>query len=63
MKPWIQQTTPKNQMRLNLKDFPQTGSKAVLTVEVTGTFPGSPAVMQHHFELTHALIRSLRITE
>lgn len=59
---WIRQATQKYQTQLEPIDFNQTGSTAELTVEVSGTFPGSPAVMQYHLELDGSLIRSLRIT-
>lgn len=62
IKQWIQQATEKYQMQLTPLDFQQTGSKAELTVEVSGTFPGSPAVMYYHLELDGPFIRSLRIS-
>lgn len=62
IKQWIQQASEKYQMQLKALDFNQTGSTAQLTVEVSGTFPGSPIVMQYHLELNGAFIRSLRIS-
>lgn len=62
IKQWIQQATQKYQMQLKPVDFNQTGSTAELTVEVSGTFPGSPIVMHYHLELDGPLIRSLRIS-
>ena len=62
IKQWMQQATEKYNMQLKPLDFSQTGSKAVLTVAVTGTFPASPARMQYHLELDGSLISSLRIT-
>ena len=62
IKAWNQQTTEKYQMQLKPIDFNQTGSKGELFVEVTGTFPGSPAVMQYRMELDGTLISSLKIT-
>ncbi|MBE9463872.1 nuclear transport factor 2 family protein [Dyadobacter subterraneus] len=59
---WIQQATEKYKMQLKAVDFLQTGSKGKLTVEVAGTFPGSPALMQYHLELNDQLISSLKIT-
>ncbi|MEZ0484616.1 nuclear transport factor 2 family protein [Fibrella aquatica] len=59
---WIQHASEKYQMQLKPVDFNQTGSTAELTVAVSGTFPGSPAVMQYHLELDGAFIRSLRIS-
>jgi hypothetical protein len=50
-------------MQLTPIDFTQTGSKGTLTVEVSGTFPGSPAVMNYHLELDGYSIGSLKITD
>ncbi|GAB3491459.1 nuclear transport factor 2 family protein [Spirosoma knui] len=62
IKQWIQQATETYQMQTKPIDYQQTGSSAILTVDVTGTFPGSPAVMHYHLELDDSLIRSLRFT-
>ncbi|GAB4027448.1 nuclear transport factor 2 family protein [Spirosoma koreense] len=62
IKQWIHQATEKYHMQLKPIDFNQTGSMAELTVEVSGTFDGSPALMHYHLELDDTLIRSLRIT-
>ncbi|MGM9509024.1 nuclear transport factor 2 family protein [Larkinella sp. GY13] len=61
IKQWIQQATQKYQMQLQPLDYNQTGTVADLTVEVTGTFDGSPAVMHYHLDLAGSFIRSLRI--
>lgn len=59
---WIQQAMEKYTMQLTPVDFDQAGTSIILTVEVTGTFPGSPAIMQYHLELDDTLIGSLKIT-
>ncbi|OUJ68390.1 hypothetical protein BXP70_28040 [Hymenobacter crusticola] len=59
---WIQQATEKYQMQTRPINYQQSGASAILTVEVAGTFPGSPAVMQYHLELDNSLISSLRFT-
>lgn len=59
---WIQQATKKYHMQAKPIDYQQSGASAILSVEVTGTFPGSPAVMQYHLELEDSLISSLRFT-
>jgi ketosteroid isomerase-like protein len=63
IKHWIQASTEKYNMQLTPIDFTQTGSKGTLTVEVSGTFPGSPAVMNYHLELDGYSIGSLKITD
>jgi len=62
IKLWIQAATEKYNMQLIPLDFTQTGSKGKLTVEVSGTFPGSPAIMNYHLELDGSSISSLKIT-
>lgn len=59
---WIQRAFKKYSMLLKPIDFDQTDTSAVLTVEVTGSFPGSPAVMRYHLELDDTGIGGLRIT-
>ncbi|WP_040006001.1 nuclear transport factor 2 family protein [Fibrisoma limi] len=59
---WIQQATEKYQMQTKPIDYQQSDTSAVLTVEVTGTFPGSPIVLHYHLGLEDTLIRSLKIT-
>jgi hypothetical protein len=63
IKQWIQKATEKYNMQLKPIDFDQTGSKGKLTVEVSGTFPGSLAVMNYHLELDGSSISSLKITD
>lgn len=63
IKDWIQKAAEKYNMQLTPMDFCQTGSKGKLTVEVSGTFPGSPLVMNYHLEMDDSLISSLQITD
>ncbi len=62
IKQWIEEATEKYNMQTKIIDFSQTGEKGTLTVEASGTFPGSPAVMHYHLDLENALISSLKIT-
>lgn len=62
IKRWIQQAAEKYSMQLQPIDYLQTGRSALLTVEVSGTFPGSPAIMRYHIELDDLNISSLSIT-
>ncbi|GAB3994229.1 nuclear transport factor 2 family protein [Spirosoma daeguense] len=62
IKQWIQQAAEKYNMQIKPLHFNQNGSLAELTVEATGTFPGSPAVMKYHLELDNLQISSLRIS-
>ncbi|WP_022826177.1 nuclear transport factor 2 family protein [Hymenobacter norwichensis] len=63
IKGWIQEATEKYAMQLTPLDFSQDNSKAILTVEISGTFPGSPAVMKYHLELDGTTISRLLITD
>lgn len=62
IKGWIEEATKKYNMHTKVIDFTQTGTKGTLTVEASGTFPGSPLVMNYHLEMDGTLISSLRIT-
>ncbi|ACT92132.1 nuclear transport factor 2 family protein [Dyadobacter fermentans] len=62
IKEWIQAAAKKYTMQVTPIDFNQNGSKAKLTVEVSGSFPGSPAVMAYHLELDGNAISGLQIT-
>lgn len=62
IKNWIQQAAEKYNMQLKPIRFDQTGQKGKLSVEVTGTFQSSPAIMHYHLELDGKLISSLKIT-
>lgn len=43
-------------------DFSQDGDIAVLEAEVSGTFDGSPAILEYNMELKNGLLQSLKIT-
>lgn len=62
IKQWIEEATEKYNMQTKIIDFTQTGEKGALTVEASGTFPGSPAVMHYHLDFDNAFISSLKIT-
>ncbi len=62
IKQWIREATEKYNMQVTPVDFKQTGTKGTLTVETSGTFPGSPAMMHYHLDMENALINSLKIT-
>jgi hypothetical protein len=37
------------------------GDKIILTAKISGTFPGSPAIIKYHFETKNGKITSLQI--
>ena len=59
---WNEATNDKYQTVLEPIDFSQDGNKAFLTAKVSGTFDGSPVLLDYHFEIENRLIKSLEIT-
>jgi hypothetical protein len=58
---WNAAANEKYKSFLTVLGYSQDGENAILEVEVTGTFEGSPARMAYHMELSGGLIRSLKI--
>jgi hypothetical protein len=59
---WIEHANEKYQSFMKPLKYEKSGSNGVLTAEVSGTFPGSPAVLQFHLGLEDDLISSLSVT-
>jgi ketosteroid isomerase-like protein len=59
---WIEHANEKYQSVMKPLKYEMSGSKGLLTAEVSGTFPGSPAVLQFHLEVEDDLISSLSVT-
>lgn len=59
---WNETTNAKYRTVLEPVDFSQDGSKAVLTAKVSGTFDGSPVLLDYHLEIIGDQITSLEIT-
>ena len=62
IKRWIEQADQQYHSVLKPLRYQQTAEEDLLTAEVSGTFPGSPAILQFHFGLKDGLIESLKIT-
>jgi hypothetical protein len=62
IKQWNESTNNKYRTVLEPIEHQQDGSKAVLTARVSGTFDGSPVLLDHHFEIENELVISLTIT-
>ena len=58
---WIAQANEKYKTVMQPLEFTQTGPTGVLTAEISGSFPGSPIVLNYHVELKDDLIQSLKI--
>lgn len=59
---WIAEANEKYKSVMEPVGYTQTGSKGVLTANVSGTFPGSPLVLKFHFEMHEGFIQSLKVT-
>ena len=59
---WNETTNAKYRTVLEPIDFSQDGSKAILTAKVSGTFDGSPVLLDYHLEIIDDQITSLEIT-
>ena len=59
---WIEHSNEQYQSVLKPLEYKQSGDEGVLTAEVSGTFLGSPIVLQFHLTLKNELIDSLKVT-
>ena len=59
---WIAESNRKNSTVMRPISFAEEDTYSVLTAEVSGTFPGSPFVLNYHLEIADQLIQSLRIS-
>ncbi|PST83281.1 hypothetical protein C7T94_11875 [Pedobacter yulinensis] len=59
---WIEDANEKYQSFMEPLKYEATGPKGILTAKVSGTFPGSPAVLQFHLVLEDDLIDSLKVS-
>jgi hypothetical protein len=62
IKRWNKNSNREYRTVLRPLDFKETDAEHLLTAEVSGSFPGSPAVLQFHLGLKDGLIDSLKIT-
>jgi len=59
---WIEDADRKYQAALKPLTYEETEAEHLLTAEVSGNFPGSPAILQFHLRFEDGLICSLNIT-
>jgi hypothetical protein len=59
---WIEKSNEENQTVLRPIGYEQSENGSVFTAEISGTFPGSPAVLNFNLVLQQGLIQSLKIT-
>lgn len=58
---WIEKSNKENQTVLRPVSYKEAENGAVLKAEISGTFPGSPAVLSFHMVYQEGLIKSLKI--
>lgn len=61
IKLWLATTIKKYRFQFRAKDMRTQAEQMVVTMEVAGTFPGSPVTLDYHFTLTNDKIASLTI--
>lgn len=59
---WFTEATMKYNLIMKPIHFEDNGATGVLKTEVSGAFPGSPAVFTYNLEFEGELIQSLKIT-
>lgn len=59
---WIEKSNEEYQSVLKPVSYKNSDNGSVLEAEVSGTFPGSSAVLHFNFTFQHSLVRSLKIT-
>ena len=59
---WIGEANGNYKIGMKPLEYAEKGAQSILTAEISGEFPGSPAVLKYHFELKDGLIQSLKVT-
>src|SRR5437899_13025059 len=59
--PWITTTIEKYKFQFKLLSSKERGNETVVSVEVSGTFPGSPIALDYHLTIANDKIASLTI--
>ncbi|KUJ60780.1 hypothetical protein AR687_15320 [Flavobacteriaceae bacterium CRH] len=58
---WNEQTNAKYKSQLETLSYEIVNQESILTVNVSGTFPGSPIALKYHATLKEGLIETLEI--
>lgn len=58
----IAETNEKYRSQMKPLAYTENGTASVLSAEVSGTFPGSPAVLKFHFDIIDGEIQYLKVT-
>ena len=59
---WIENSNQQYQTTLKPISYKDADKGSIFTAEVSGTFPGSPAILNFNLVLQQGLIQSLKIT-
>jgi len=62
IKNWIASANEKYKAVMDPVSYTATAASGTLSVNVSGNFPGSPAILKYHFEFVDGLIQSLKVT-
>jgi ketosteroid isomerase-like protein len=58
---WNEMTNAKYKTKYEPLEISNNGDGIILTAKISGTFPGSPAIIKYHFETKNNKITSLHI--
>ena len=58
---WVRETIDKYKFHFKPLSAEKRGTETVVSVEVSGTFPGSPITLDYHFTVANEKISSLTI--
>lgn len=58
---WNEMTNAKYKTKIEPVEVTISDDKMILTAKISGTFPGSPAMIKYHFEMKDNKITSLHI--
>lgn len=61
IKKWNEETNRKYQTVMEPLAFDESGKESILTIRMSGTFPGSPVIAKFYFVIKNNSIISLRI--
>lgn len=62
IKNWIEESNKKYKSVMKPLEYTENGNASVLSAECSGTFEGSPIVLQFHFEIADGQIQHLKVT-
>jgi ketosteroid isomerase-like protein len=59
---WIDESNKNYKSVMKPLEYTENGTSSVLSAECSGTFPGSPIVLQFHFDIVDGQIQQLKVT-